>query len=344
MLKRKYKLIIFLLVIIFGSFFFLRRSALPVVGKPKEIRTVGVTIQDISEKLILSGSISAHEHVTLRFQTSGLLNWVGVKTGDVVKKHQAIASLDKRELKKNLDKQLIAYNKERWDFEQTQADYKQTKDQALVTDSIKRILEQSQFDLNNSVINVELQSLAIRLATITSPIDGLVVKIDSPYPGVNITPTQAEFEIVNPQTIYFLSDIGEEDINKIHIGEQGLVTLDSLPDKSLTAVISEIGYLPKSGESAVVYEVKFSFNHPEEIQSLARIGMNGDASIVLNESKSAITIPISALTEASGKTTVSTKDSSGKIVKKTVETGIENDDYVEIKSGLSPNDQVIIPN
>ena len=58
--------------------------------------------QNLKESLTFSGEINANEKVTLRFQTSGRLSWVGVKEGDFVKKYQTIASLDQREVKKKL--------------------------------------------------------------------------------------------------------------------------------------------------------------------------------------------------------------------------------------------------
>ncbi len=63
--------------------------------------TARVKRGNLEEKLIISGLIDAEEKVTLRFQTSGRLSWVGVKEGDLVKKYQGIATLDQREIKKN---------------------------------------------------------------------------------------------------------------------------------------------------------------------------------------------------------------------------------------------------
>ncbi len=64
--------------------------------------TYKVKRQNLKESLTFSGEIDAEEKVTLRFQTSGRLSWVGVKEGDFVKKFQTIASLDQREVKKKL--------------------------------------------------------------------------------------------------------------------------------------------------------------------------------------------------------------------------------------------------
>lgn len=151
------------------------------------------------KSFVFQGTIETEEKVTLRFPMSGKLEWVGVKEGDIVKRNQIIATLDKREIQKKLDKYLKTYLKTRWDFEQTRDDY-QNK---VVTTEIKRIFDQSQFDLDSSVLDVEIQNLSLELATLYSPIPGVVTEIGSPFSGVNIIPSQAEFEIVNPAKLFF---------------------------------------------------------------------------------------------------------------------------------------------
>ncbi len=85
--------------------------ALPKLGKvenlsynAKEDQLITPTVQDIKKELTLTGQIEADNQVNLKFQTAGRLAWVGIKVGDRVKKGQAIASLDKRKLRKNLEK------------------------------------------------------------------------------------------------------------------------------------------------------------------------------------------------------------------------------------------------
>src|SRR3989344_3854487 len=72
-------------------------------------KTFTVQKQNLKKTLTLAGKIDAKEKVTLRFQTSGLLQWLGVQEGDRVRKYQTIAMLDARSVRKNLDKQLNSY-------------------------------------------------------------------------------------------------------------------------------------------------------------------------------------------------------------------------------------------
>src|SRR3989344_7921956 len=140
------------------------------------------TLQDI---LSLTGEVDASEKVSLHFQTGGRLSWVGVKEGDSVKKYQGIALLDKRQLQKSLQKFLNTYSKERRDFEQSTTDNDELAIalSSDIRDRAKRTLENAQFDLDNSVIDVELQAIAKEYSFLYTPIDGIVTRVDAKEPG-----------------------------------------------------------------------------------------------------------------------------------------------------------------
>src|SRR3990167_3988929 len=123
-----------------------------------------------------SGEVSAEEHVILKFQTTGQIGWVGVKEGESVKKYQAIASLDWRLVERNFQKYLNTYSKYRNTFDQSEDDNQDTSlngSTQEVRDAAKRLLQTSQADLDNSVLDVEIQNLAKQYSTLVSPFDGL---------------------------------------------------------------------------------------------------------------------------------------------------------------------------
>lgn len=292
--------------------------------------------ETIKQTLTLSGAIEAEQKSTLRFQTSGRLAWIGVKLNDRVKKYQAIAALDERDVKKNLEKKLNSYLKTRWDFEQTQDDNKGK----IVTDAIKRILEKSQFDLNNSVLDVELQALSIEYATLVSPIEGILTRITSPYPGVNIsTPTQVEFDIVNPQTIYLQLIPDQTDVTKLRNGMKGEIVLDSYPDQKFSGTIGTIAFEPKVGETSTTYETKVLLDGLNNTDYKLRIGMTGDSTFLLQEKPDVLVLPPAYIKRENGKKYVWKKTDKNK-EKVSIETGIESESLIEVTEGLSEGDVI----
>ena len=341
--KKKITWIIIAVLILIAIIFFsikikAQNSANNQKFNTKTETTITPQRKNISDQITLSGSVDAASKAELRFQTSGQLAWVGVKIGDKVKKYQAIASLNKDELKKQLQIDFNNYKTSASNFYDTSDKYKDT----VIDTEMKRILERSQSTLDNSVINYELGDLTIKYATLTTPIAGIVTNIDQPNSGVNISPATATFSIIDPKSIYLKSQIDQEDVIKIKVGDKTTVKLDSFSDQTFDSKITYISYTPISGQTSTVYEVRFEL--PKDNDDLKyKIGMDGDAIITLKENQNSLVIPIDALTQTESETYVLVKNpNDNQLVKKIVKTGIETDTEIEILEGLSENDQVII--
>lgn len=307
-------------------------------SKKQTFKTITVKKKDIVQTISASGKIKADEEVTLKFQTSGRLAWVGVKEGDKVKKWQAIASLDKRELEKNLKKELLDYMNERWDFEQTTLD--DYRDQAL-TETIRRVKEKAQFDLDKTVLDVEIADIALKYATLVTPIEGIVTKIEAPFPGVNITPATAEFVISNPNSLIFSANVDEVDIGKIKPGQEAKIVLDAYPNETIETQVKEISFTATTTTGGgTAFEVKFPLppNTPDE---KFKLGMNGDIEIIVSKKENPLVIPQEAVKEKNGRQIVTILENK-KQREVEVEIGLETDTEVEIISGLNENQKVII--
>lgn len=327
--NRKFIIGLILLAIIIGAL-------LRFVVLPQKAATESTIVKrgNITQELTLSGKIDADEHATLQFQTGGQLAWVGVKEGDYVQKYQTVASLDQRQLKKTLEKKLNDYMNQRWDFEQTKDDYKDS----ITTDRIKRILEKSQFDLNNSVLDVELQSLSVELANLWTPIEGIVTRVDMPYTGVNIyLPSQAQFEITNLKTLFFDVTADQTEVVDLKEGNTATVVLDSYSNSQLKGVIKNISFSPKKDETGTVYQAKVTFGETNNKNYNFRLGMTGDATFVTAKRNNVLYLPLNFVKS----------DDKGKYVllgnekKKTyIKTGLETETDTEITQGLKAGDIV----
>jgi len=297
--------------------------------------------QNLKEVLTLSGEIDAQEKATLKFQTSGRLAWVGVKEGDYVKKYQGIASLDKRDLKNRLDKNLNLYLKQRNNFDQTRDDYKDIYEFSSgdFHDQVKRILENNQYDLNNSVLDVEYQNLSLEYANLWTPIEGIVTRVDVPNAGINITPANATFEVINPKTLHFSATVEQADVVNLKEGMKGRLTLDSFSDLEDEAKIFYISFSPKSGETGTVYKIKLNLS--EKIKKLPlRLGMTGDVEFTIKEKNNVIALPSRFIKKDKKGNYVFIKEKNKK-VKKYIEIGDEIDGKIVIETGLKDGETII---
>jgi membrane fusion protein, multidrug efflux system len=333
-LKNK-KIIIVLLLVLAGGGVVLATSGSESISK-EEIKTVKVKRDDLSLVVSVSGQIDAQEKAQVRFQTSGRLAWVGVAEGDRVKKWQALASLDKRELEKKLEKELNDFMNQKWIFDQTHDDYQEEKDNAVVTKEIERILDKAQFALSNEVIAVELVDLAIKYATIYSPIDGIVTEIDSALPGVNITPAQATFTIVNPDSLAFYLKINETEVVSLAEDQEVNIRLDAFPDRDFIGKVEKIGFSPLSGQGTY-YQVVVAFLEPDPA---FRVGMGGDGEVLIEEKSKILVVPESALVKRGEDYSVF-KVIDNRVQKQAVKIGLIGDQGVEIIDGLKEGEVVV---
>lgn len=326
-----------ILIAIFIIGFFINNNNIDTKAK-KKVDSYTVKREDLKEILTLSGQIDASEKATLKFQTSGRLAWVGVKEGDYVKKYQTLASLDQRDVKNRMQKYLNAFVSQRLTFEQTKDDYwnKQYDLSESIRKSAERTLQDSQYDLNNSVLDVELQNLSLEYANLWTPIEGIVTHVSVPFAGVNITPAGADFEVVNPKTLFFSVAAEQGDVISLKEGDTGDISFDAYPERKFKATLYYVSFSPKEGETGTVYELRLKLD--ERAQKLGlKLAMTGDIDFLIKQEKNVLSAPSSFIK----------KDRKGdyvyvgkpdKKVKKYIDISAEIDGKYVITGGLQEKD------
>src|SRR5258708_14436389 len=153
-------------------------------------------IKNIDSTIVVNGTVTAKDQAHLHFQTGGKLISVAFKEGDKISQGQTIAQLDTYSLQRQLTQALNMYKSTRDNFDQAKVNQtngliqsvnsqsiqngSQTKvanpkynggDNAYIylDDIAKRIVDENQTNLDNSVINVEISNYALQLASLTSP-------------------------------------------------------------------------------------------------------------------------------------------------------------------------------
>jgi macrolide-specific efflux system membrane fusion protein len=302
------------------------------------ITTAKVQRANFVNAISSSGKTAADKSVELKFQTSGRLAWVGVAEGDYVNAYQVIATLDVREVQKNLEKALRDYSLERNDFEEARQVTYGFKQPTDVNDTIKRILEKNQWDLEKAVLDVELKSLALEFSRLVTPIAGVVTHIDTPIAGVNITPATAVFAVSDPTSLVFEANVDETDVGSLSIGQTATIMLDAFPEATFSGSISFISYSSEqSSGGATVFPVKIAFDDP---QNVFRIGLNGDIQIETERQDDVLTIPTEAVREDTDGAYVYRK-SDGKYETVRVATGAKSEEAIIVTSGLAEGDTVV---
>lgn len=329
-LKTHKRISIIVLVVLLLLIFIFRPKA------PTPIDMYEVKRGDIVESLSASGTISSQNSVNLHFLSAGKLVYVGVKKGDSVVAGQTVASLDQRTVQKNLEVTLRDYAKQRNTFDQTLKNNSATKADDAVNDTVKRVLQNNQYDLEKAVLSTELQDLARQQAVLSTPIAGIVTRADVTTAGTNVTASDT-FGIADPHNLIFQVEVDEADIGKITLSQSMKIVFDAYPNDTVTLPISRIDFASHTtATGSTVYGIEADVTQNDEYRY--KIGMSGDAEIILAQKNNVIIIPLTSISD-DGYVYVK-KDKTYE--KKKVVLGLKNDTESEVTSGLAVGDIVAL--
>lgn len=327
--KRVLKLpVIIVLVIILGlaGYFLLRPG-------PKPLEYASVSRQDIKSVISASGILTGKETVNLKFKGTGKLAYLKVKTGDSVRKGQAIAGLDTQDLNITLQQALNTLRDKQAAAEKVLDDVKNhDTDETFAQKATRTTAEVAR---DNPYDAVRAAQRSFQDSVILSPISGIVTQQADLSPGQIVSSSDLIAQITNFSEILFSADVDEADIIKVKLGQKAEVTLNAYGDKVFSGKVKEI--LPQvktTSSGATTVTVKISLTNPEIRPTY---GLNGQASIIISESPNALVIPQEALI---GDNEVLVKIDK-RVIKKQVSLGIRSDTGVEVTSGLSENEEVV---
>lgn len=183
--------------------------------------------------------------------------------------------------------------------------------------------------------------------TITAPISGTVIT-KSVKAGDKISAGGSS--AVTLVTIYDLSEVtfemsvDELDVQNVQVGQSVTVTADAFEDQVFTGKVTNVSLAGTNSNGVTNYPVTVTL---DEVGDLLP-GMNVDGVITLNQAEGVLSIPVDALMRGN-KVYIkddSVKEADGAVPagfrSVEVETGLMNDQYVEITTGLSEGDEVYV--
>lgn len=301
-------------------------------------KTAVASRKDLQIAFSIDGEIVADTYAP-KLTIAGRIRNVLVKEGDTVKVGQWLLTLDATEAQKNLEKVLRDYSKERNDFDQdTQITYADEE----VTDTIKRILEKNQWDLDRAVLDVELKDLAIAESRLKAPVAGVVSKVAVKPGDVVSTQNQSELVIIaKPNNFTFTASAEEAEAIKIDPTHKVQITLDAYPKEKWDAKVTFVSPVAERDSNGIAtYPVKAELvNMPSE---KILDGMEGKLTFITKEVPNVLTIPNTAV-KREGTTAYVETWKEDRITKTQIVTGFTNGREVEVVSGIEAGTTVVIP-
>ena len=214
----------------------------------------------------------------------------------------------------------------------------------LSSDSIETSMSNATLNLKDSKLSLEKMKDNLEDYSIKAPISGTVVR-KNVKAGDKIDNTNASTElavIYDMSLLKFEMSVDELDINKVEVGQSVKVTADALNGKAYKGAITNVSINGTTSNGVTTYPITVEIT---EFDDDILPGMNIDATIVISEVKDVLAVPVGAVNRGNRVYVKGEKENDKDMAPegfKTIEvvTGISNDNFIEIKKGLTEGDVV----
>ena len=340
--------VVILLLALFGGYKYFSGS-----DKEKNVASAEITeVKRMQIKSVVSatGTIRPVDSVEVSSKITARIKSVLVKENDKVKAGQTVAVLDGKDYEASNDQAAFKVVNAKSKYDRVAylnsigaKSQEELEDARYTYDAAASSLEKTQSDLSETII--------------TAPMDGVVVGEPKSAGTMavqgNSNPTVI-LTIADMSKKQILAKVDETDIGSVKVGQNATFTVDTYTGKTFTARVSKISQTDvtnswntnsssssssSTSASVVYYYVVLDVDDPENLLLPA---MTARVDIVTSEKDSALVVPISALKTDTKGSYVILNLPDGTKENRYVSTGIYSDEYVEIESGLTDGDKVVI--
>ena len=349
-------------------------------SQPRQVKTVKVTELPIGQTVTVNGNLLAYDQTTVSVKVPGRLQSINVDIGTVVRKGQAIAQLEQQDYKLRVQQSEAGLAQararlglnpdgtdDRVSAEQTgtvrqakavldEAKAKRDRAERLVRDGIVPRAEwdtvESEFKVAQSRYQDSLEEIRNRQGllaqrrselalarqqladtTVYAPMSG-VVQEKQASPGEYLAAGAPVGVIVQIDPLRLRVDVPERESFDIKNGQSVRVTIEGDPE-------SYLGYIKRL--SPTISQQNRVLAVEADVRNSGRLkpGAFVKAEIITDQTSQAVTVPNGVVVTFAGIEKVLTVE-GGKAVEKTVTTGRRGPDWIEIKSGVSVGQAVIV--
>ena len=336
--------------------------------------------ETLANSFSIAGQFVPYQNVELHAKVAGYIRHIYVDIGDHVRQGQVLAVLEIPELMAQVDEAQASVHHAEEEILRAQSDVSRAEadhvalhanaarlvntdkarpgliaQQELDDATAKDRASEAQVDASKSALAAARQQLQVAKANqrhysalsdyarITAPYDGVVTWRFSDtgalvQAGTSNTSGLPVVTVAQVNVLRLRIPVPESIAAKVKVGDSGDVHVQATGEHFTGKVARFTGALdPSTRTMQVEIDVPNSTDHLQP-------GMYADVTLLSGRQANVLTIPISALQRGQSSSTVLMVDSQNRVQKREVRTGLEDSNKVEIVSGLSEGDRVIIGN
>ena len=215
----------------------------------------------------------------------------------------------------------------------------------LSGDDLTESIQSASESLRSAEISMQNLQDAMNNYTITAPISGTIIEKDAKV-GDAVKTGDTLCIVYDLSYLEMSINVDELQISSISVGQQVQITADAVPDKTYVGTVTRVSMKGASNGGTTTYPVSIRIDDTDGL----RPGMNANAEIVVAEANNALVVPNAAVVR--GSYVLVTKDSPSAANADTameapegfvyvpVKTGVSDDDYTQIVSGIQEGDTI----
>ena len=214
-----------------------------------------------------------------------------------------------------------------------------------LNEDLTEAIQSAAESLRSAELNMDNLQEAMNNYTITSPISGTIIEKDAKQ-GDALTSGSPLCVIYDLSYLEMVINVDELQIGALSVGQKVQLTADAVTDKTYVGTVTRVSMKGSSSGGTTTYPITIRIDDTDGL----RPGMNANAEIVVAEAGNALVVPNAAVIRGgyvlvskkspSAANAVEDMDAPEGYVYVKVETGVSDDSYTEIKSGLQEDDTV----
>lgn len=256
----------------------------------------------LTQSITATGTLEAVTKVDVGTQVSGIVSHLYVDYNSTVKKGQVIAELDRTNLLSELSskKSALAASKSEYDYQSKNYERQKTlHEKMMISDADFENAEytymraKSSYEVSKN--DVAKAQTNLGYATITSPIDGIVISkdVEEGQTVASSFSTPTLFVIAQDlRDMQVIANVDEADIGGVKEGQRVSFSVDAYPEETFNGEVRQVRQEATTTSNVVTYEVVISAPNPE---LKLKPGLTANVTIFTVEKDSVLAIGSKAL-------------------------------------------------
>lgn len=297
-----------------------------------------VQLRNIEEYITTTGTAKAAKTIELKSETNGSYSLQkNPKTGrpyqlgDIVEEGAVIIRLENKEYENN-----VQLESKKLQIQITEKEWEGQKILLEKGGATQKDVNNAENAFINAKLALENAYITLNKMNVVAPFKGAIVNLPYSTPGVEVPSGQVMAGIMDYSKMYVETQFPENTMEKLTVGQNVHITNYNIKSDTLKGQLTQLS--PAINEETRTFSGYIEIENPE---LKLRPGMFAKADVVTVRKDSVVSVPKEIVNRRRGSQIVYTVDRSS-AEEKMIKTGISDDKYIEVESGLQKGDKVVI--